>query len=964
MKIIRYILFCYFVLISAVNAFEHPGCLSTGEDLDRMKNKIATGRQPWKASWDILVANSHAQLSYKPNPQVTICAGGACSGLGYSENYMTMARDVAAAYQCALRYHISGNSDYADKSVEILNAWASTLQGFTGDSNAGLRAGLYGYQFACAAELMRDYSGWAAADFNAFKNMMLNIFYPINSDFLIRHNNTCDSHYWANWDLASMASIMAIAVLCDDQEKFDEVVNYFYSGIGEGAIGNAVHYIHPDGTGQWQESGRDQGHNTLGMSLMGPICEIAWNQGIDLYGYAGNRFLAGCEYVAKYNLGNDVPYVTYINCERVIQNVISPAGRGNIRPGWGMLYQHYVNRMGLAAPYTAQYALLVAPEGGGSNYGPNSGGYDSLGFTTLTHTIDPIPAGDVPGELLPHVKGSQVTLSWAGSAYAAGYNIKRATATGGPYTKIATVNNINLFYIDTGLSPGTTYYYVVSANNPDGESDDSSQVAATANSELHGSVIGSEGSYNNSGAVRDCVFDGSLKNYFDGPSSISWAGLDLGAGATAKITQVKYCPRVGFAGRMVGGRFQGSNAADFSSGVTTLYTITTVPPEEALTTVNISNSNRFRYLRYVSPSNGWGNTAEVQFHGDVTGQAAPAAPGQLTGELLNGTQAKLQWQTVAGAASYYVKRAAASGGPYTIIANVTDTEYYDANLPRDGGYYYVITSLNNAGQSAASDEVNITTMPSGLALVACYNMEGTLADSSGNGFHASPFGSPTLTSGNIGQAIDLDGTEDFFTLPAGVADFKNISITAWVYWDGGGDWQRIFDFGNDTSQYMFLTPSSGSSTLRFGIRNAADEQYIESSKLESGKWVHVALTLGSSRATLYVNGILRDIKNISISPVDFRPKINYVGDSQWSADPFFNGKIDDFRIYNFALSSSQVSAIYSWIPGSGDLLGFVQYWLSGNCIDLPLCNGADLDGDKDVDIFDWQYFSQNWQEGI
>jgi hypothetical protein len=265
---------------------------------------------------------------------------------------------------------------------------------------------------------MRNYTGWAAADFERFQEMMQSIFYPISSRFLELHNGTCDSHYWANWDLAAVATVMAVGVLLDDRAIFDEAVNYFYSGIGEGAIDNAVHYIHPDGSGQWPESGRDQGHNTLGMALMEPICEIACNQGVDLYGYDSNRFLAGSEYVAKYNLGNDVPYVTYINCEYVVQPVISASGRGAVRPGWDMLYNHYVNRTGLATPYTAQYADMVRPEGGGGDYGGNTGGFDSFSFTTLTHSLDPIASGAVPSGLRTHVQGKQITLSWWGWAYA------------------------------------------------------------------------------------------------------------------------------------------------------------------------------------------------------------------------------------------------------------------------------------------------------------------------------------------------------------------------------------------------------------------------------------------------------------------------------------------------------------------------------------------------------------------
>ncbi|MCE5187369.1 MAG: alginate lyase family protein [Planctomycetaceae bacterium] len=895
------------LLLSAVHAqtaFVHPGCLSTQQDLDRMAAKVAASEQPWKGSWDLLAANPHAQLSYSPNPQTTICAGGVCS----SENYMTLAHDCAAAYQCALRYHVSGNTQYADKSVQIMNAWASTLTGFTGDSNAGLRAGLYGWQFACAAELMRDYAGWSSEQFTAFKNMMLNIFYPINSDFLIRHNNTCDSHYWANWDLANMASLIAIGVLCDRQDIFDEAVNYFYSGIGEGAIGNAVHFIHPDGTGQWQESGRDQGHNTLGMSLMGPICEIAWNQGIDLYGYANNRFLAGCEYVTKYNLSNDVPYVIYVNCEYTVQPVISSAGRGNIRPGWEMLYNHYVNRMGMAAAYTQQFAKLVRPEGGGGNYGSTSGGYDSLGFTTLTHTLEPIAAGALPSAPLAYIEGRQVTLSWSGSAYANSYNVKRSAASGGPYSTIAVTKGNS--YIDSGLTAGTTYYYIVSANNPDGESANSAEGSATADRQLHGTVIGTDGSWNSAGASRDCVFDGSLKNFFDGPDSVSWAGMDLGPGAAAVITGVRYCPRKNFAGRMVGGKFQGSNTADFSSGVTDLLAISAAPADGVLTFQTISNTNLFRYVRYLSPSGGYGNAAEIQFFGNVSGLSAPAAPTLNSASLFNGFTGHLEWSSPAGATDYYVKRAVASGGPYTIIACGNFTNFNDAGLEADTTYRYVVSALNSMGQSANSNEAVISTQTARPDLVARYEFENNTGDSSGYNYHAASTGASVYAIGKIGQAVELDAVDDYITLPAGAGNYEAITIAAWVYWDGGGQWQRIFDFGNNTNQYLFLTPCSGGNTLRFAIKNGGSEQIAETTQLSTGVWVHVAVTLGQSTARLYVNGTLRAANpNVTIRPIDFSPAVNYIGDSQFGADPLFDGRIDDFRIYNCALTADKIAVL-------------------------------------------------------
>jgi hypothetical protein len=221
--------------------------------------------------------------------------------------------------------------------------------------------------------------------------MMLDVFHPMNEQFLVKHNDACITNYWANWDLCTMASVLAIGILCDDRAKVDRAVNYFKTGAGNGAITKAVPFLHPGGLGQWQESGRDQGHATLGVSLMGAFCEMAWNQGIDLYGYDDNRFLKGCEYIAKYNLGQPVPFTPYTwgtgqNCAQRTQTVVAEAGRGTDRPTWELVYNHYALRKGLPAPNCAAYAQRVRTEGGGGDYGPNSGGYDQLGFGTLTYT--------------------------------------------------------------------------------------------------------------------------------------------------------------------------------------------------------------------------------------------------------------------------------------------------------------------------------------------------------------------------------------------------------------------------------------------------------------------------------------------------------------------------------------------------------------------------------------------------
>ncbi|GHI02491.1 cell wall anchor protein [Streptomyces cellostaticus] len=370
---------------AAPASFTHPGMLHNAGDINRAKVRVAAGTDPWLSGWNRLTANSHAQSTWTPNPQATIIRGGT------GENYGILYNDIAAAYQNALRWNVAGTAAHGDCAVRILNAWASTLTTVTGNADRFLAAGIYGWQLANAAELLRSHTGF---DLAAFRQLMVKVFYPLNNQFLTGHNDACITNYWANWDLCNMASIMAIGILTDDAAKYDQAVTYVKSGAGNGSIAHAVPYLSTDSDGyalgQWQESGRDQAHSIMGMGQLGALCEMAWNQGDDLYSYDNRRFMKAAQYVAKYNLGQDVPYTTYTwgssqNCAQQSQTAVSPSSRGQVRPVWAMLHYHYNRRLYLDDQYIAQMCHSVAPEGGGGDYGSTSGGYDQLGFGTLMY---------------------------------------------------------------------------------------------------------------------------------------------------------------------------------------------------------------------------------------------------------------------------------------------------------------------------------------------------------------------------------------------------------------------------------------------------------------------------------------------------------------------------------------------------------------------------------------------------
>ncbi|PWI14621.1 cell wall anchor protein [Streptomyces sp. Act143] len=371
---------------AAPSTWTHPGMLHNAGDINRAKVRVAAGTDPWLSGWNRLTANSHSQSTWTNRATATVIRGGT------GENYGLLYNDIAAAYQNALRWLVGGTEANAVCAADILNAWSRTLTTVTGNADRFLAAGIYGWQFANACELMRGYGGF---DLAAAQEMLAEVFYPLNNQFLTGHNDACITNYWANWDLCNMASVLAIGILNEDAAKYDQAVTYFKSGAGNGSLTHAVPYLYTDSDGyalgQWQESGRDQGHTVMGMGQMGAICEMAWNQGEDLYSYDNRRFMKAAQYVAKYNLGNDVPYTTYTwgsgqNCAQQSQTVIGSGSRGQIRPVWAMLHFHYNRRLHLDDKYISQmYYDLVAPEGGGGDYGTTSGGFDQLGFGTLMY---------------------------------------------------------------------------------------------------------------------------------------------------------------------------------------------------------------------------------------------------------------------------------------------------------------------------------------------------------------------------------------------------------------------------------------------------------------------------------------------------------------------------------------------------------------------------------------------------
>jgi hypothetical protein len=338
--------------------FKHPGILHTQQDLDRIKTMVARGEEPWKSGF--------AQLKAHPRSKATCMLRGPRGVVNRpGDGDAAMVDDCNAAYQNALMYCITGEEAHAKKAVEILNAWSSMLRTIQGHDRH-LAAGLYGFKFVAAAELIRStYKGWGEKEIGQAQRMFQEVLYPVIKDFAPFANG--------NWDAACMKTVLAIGVFCDDRPMFERALQYYLSGSGNGSI---THYVINE-TGQCQESGRDQPHTQLGLGLLAECCEVAWCQGIDLYGEADNRLLKGYEYTSKYNLGEDVPFTPYTDVTGVYKHkTISPKGRGEFRAVYEIAWNHYHHRKGLEMPCTRKVIEKLRPEGA-------SFMADNVGFGTL-----------------------------------------------------------------------------------------------------------------------------------------------------------------------------------------------------------------------------------------------------------------------------------------------------------------------------------------------------------------------------------------------------------------------------------------------------------------------------------------------------------------------------------------------------------------------------------------------------
>ena len=327
--VLTFQLICVLIpFISAQNLlttpFVHPGMAQNQQDLNYMRDRIAKGVEPWKTAYENLKKRTLLDFTPKPFTEISVGPYGANS-IGGRE----FSQSATAVYNHALIWYITQEKAYAEKTIEILNAWAYKLRSFDAN-NAKLNVGLDGYYFLNAAEIIKHtYTGWSEKDMDQFTRMILTVFYPTIKDFFTEANG--------NWDASMISTMMCIGVFVEDHSIFNRAVERFYRGEGNSGI---TKYLYPGG--QCQETTRDWGHVQLGIGEFAKAAQTAYTQGLDFYSVANDRLAQGYEYTAKFLLGEDIE----------LFGVLSTRAMDRMKDVYESIYQHYTEVKGISLPYT------------------------------------------------------------------------------------------------------------------------------------------------------------------------------------------------------------------------------------------------------------------------------------------------------------------------------------------------------------------------------------------------------------------------------------------------------------------------------------------------------------------------------------------------------------------------------------------------------------------------------------
>ncbi|QQR77554.1 MAG: fibronectin type III domain-containing protein [Candidatus Moraniibacteriota bacterium] len=361
-------------------------------------------------------------------------------------------------------------------------------------------------------------------------------------------------------------------------------------------------------------------------------------------------------------------------------------------------------------------------------------------------------------------------------------------------------------------------------------------------------------------------------------------------------------------------RCQGTGCSTF----TQVGTPTTSPFVDSGLTPNTFYNYHVRATDAAGNLSGWSNVVGATTQAPDT--QAPTAPSNLQTSVVSSSSINLAWTASTdnvAVTNYTVERCSGTScTTFTQIATPTTNSYSDAGLTGTTTYRYRVLATDAANNlSPYSNIASATTPvapPVSQYLQAGYNFaEGTgttTQDISGHN-HAGTLSNTTWsTSGKYGNALDFNGTSSSVGIGNWNIPGSAITLSAWVRAD---DWKtddvRILSKATDsTEQGHTWMLSDSNSLLRFRLKTGGTTTTLvaTSGTLQTNVWTHVAAVYDGSTMTLYKDG-LEVGSQAKTGTIDQNTANISIGANPEGSNSF-DGTIDDVRIYNKALTQSEI----------------------------------------------------------
>ncbi|WP_147303015.1 galactose-binding domain-containing protein [Marinoscillum furvescens] len=340
-KLLTYVLIYALVTLGAsVNAqvpsdfeFSHPGITFSTQDLERMKNSINI--EPWKTAYGLLQEDFRSSPDYQmQGPAERVDRNG--------QNHGAFENDGHAVLYQSILYYVTGNTQYAENALAMIDAWTTTMT-FLGGNVPSIFAGGPGGAILEGAEILRyHYPGWTERHTTITEKWAKEVLLPTH--FIP------DPLRVANQGAGQINGALTIAIFTNDVVLFNQAIDNYLNEPCAGIVNSLPN-------GQNGDTGRDYGH-AFGMVInLAQAAERAYSQGVDLFSTLNYRLLALSEYWNAYGLGVDVEYIPHGTCYG-FWSVIGEKGRGwsdhSTNTLLEIIHGAYTVRQGIPSPYTTE----------------------------------------------------------------------------------------------------------------------------------------------------------------------------------------------------------------------------------------------------------------------------------------------------------------------------------------------------------------------------------------------------------------------------------------------------------------------------------------------------------------------------------------------------------------------------------------------------------------------------------